>query len=205
MTAALEERLQALETRIKHFEDREAILRTLYDYVHGMEYGRDADAYADLFTEDGVWKGAAVTSTGGAGGLRVEGRKAIRAWFAESGRDDPNWTLNSGPRMNHNIVVVDIRIDGDRADVQSNALITREHPSGPIIFTMGTWNDVLVRCADGRWRFKLRFLQRSGTIPAFQVRAMNTPVGEEKAMMAERWQQDLADAQAKRTANGESR
>jgi len=198
MTITLEERLEALEARIKHFEDREAILRTLYDYVHMMESGRDGDAYADLFTEDGIWKGTAVTSTGGAGGLRVEGRKAIAAWFNESGKDKPDYDPNDGPRANHNIVVVDISIDGDRANVHSNVLITREHPDGPIIYAIGYWDDVLVRCPDRRWRFKLRHLQRTGTIPSFQVRAMNTPVGEEKESMKQLWRRQLAEAKAKR-------
>ena len=197
----LEERLAALEKRVRHFEDREQILRTMYDYVHMMESGKDGDAYADLFTEDGVWKGTAVTWTAGAGGLRVEGRKAIATWFNETGRDKPDYDPNSGPRANHNIVVVDIRFDGeDRVNVHSNVLITREHPDGPIIYAIGAWDDILVRSADGRWRFKQRHLQRTGTIPSFQVRAMNTPIGEEKARMANSWRLQIEEAKAKRAA-----
>src|SRR5579859_4374513 len=105
MGASVEERLQELEARVRHFEDREQILRTLYDYVHMMENGRDADAYAELFTEDGVWDGRPVTSTGGAGGFRVEGRKAIREWFNEPGKDDPKYWQEPRPAANHNIVV----------------------------------------------------------------------------------------------------
>ena len=107
--------------------------------------------------------------------------------------------------MNHNIVVVDIRIDGNRADVQSNVLITREHPNGPIIYAIGELERRARTMPRRQVALQAAVPATQRTIPAFQVRAMNTPVGEEKAMMAERWRQDLADAQAKTTANGDSR
>ena len=46
-TDSMSERLQALE-------DERAILETLYQYGHAMDYGPDAD-FVDCFTPDGLW------------------------------------------------------------------------------------------------------------------------------------------------------
>ena len=198
MTTGQEERIRALEEQMKFFLDKEAIIRTLHEYVHVMETGRDVDQWNDLFTKDGVWKGEPITSTAGSRGDRLEGHKQLGEWWLRAGRDKPEfWAPGAGPAMHHNVVVVDVRIDGDRAEVQSNLLITREHPDGPIIFGIGVWNDVLVRCPDGKWRFKIKYLQRTGAIPEFQVRPMTTPDPKEQATMTERWRRDLEASKAK--------
>lgn len=195
----LEERVQALEEQVQVLKDKEAILRTLYDYVHAMDYGRDVDAWNDLYTEDGVWKGTTLTSTAGKGGDRLQGHKELGEWYLRSGRDKPEfWAPGTHAAMHHNISVVDVRIDGDRAHVESNMTITREHPNGPIIFGIGRYLDLMVRCPDGKWRFKVRHLERTGTIPEFQVRPMTTPGPEESAAMRARWQRELETAQSKK-------
>ena len=62
-----------LERRIRALEDIEAIKRLKYRYADACDRGYDADALADLFTEDAVWDGGLFG--------RYEGREAIRQFF----------------------------------------------------------------------------------------------------------------------------
>lgn len=68
--------LEDLERRIKALEDIEAIKRLKRDYCSYCDDHYDADALADLFTEDAVWDG----------GIRgkSEGREAIRQFFVNA-------------------------------------------------------------------------------------------------------------------------
>ncbi len=49
-----------------------------------------------------------------------------------------------------------IRLDGDRATVESGFARLDEGEGGPVLRSFGRYLDVLVRCADGRWRFAQR-------------------------------------------------
>lgn len=60
-------------------EDRLMILETIARYSYAYD-GKDADAFAALFTEDGVWE---LYETGGTTpALRIETQAGIRAWVA---------------------------------------------------------------------------------------------------------------------------
>ncbi len=69
----METNQQDLERRIRALEDIEAIKRLKYRYADACDRGYDADALADLFTEDAVWDGGLFG--------RYEGREAIRQFF----------------------------------------------------------------------------------------------------------------------------
>lgn len=186
--------IEELAKRVQILEDEKAILHTLYEYGHVLDYGRDPDQWVDLFTEDGVWKGTPVTTHAGAGsGDRVEGHAALAEWLFRGGRSEPEYWEITGHRASHNsISMPDIKIDGDRATVESTLTITREDPTGPIVFAIGRFLDVLVRCPDGKWRFKVRHLERTCVEPAGQVRPMQTPTREERIKGQEKRRAELA-------------
>ena len=41
-------------------------------------------------------------------------------------------------------------------------MTTRETEAGPLLYSMGQYLDVFVRCPDGRWRIQERHLSREG-------------------------------------------
>ncbi len=63
------------------------------------------------------------------------------------------------------------RIDGDRATVRSYFCTMRETEEGPLLYSMGQYLDVFVRCTDGRWRMKERHLSREGVHKSGQEKA----------------------------------
>jgi uncharacterized protein (TIGR02246 family) len=65
--------LADLQRRVRALEDIEAIKQLKYRYADACDRGYDADALADLFTEDAVWDGGLFG--------RYEGREAIRRFF----------------------------------------------------------------------------------------------------------------------------
>ena len=73
--------LEDLERRIKALEDIEEIKKLTARYCAYCDDSYDADAIADLFTEDAVWDG-------GMRG-RAEGREGIRDFFARSSQRLP--------------------------------------------------------------------------------------------------------------------
>jgi hypothetical protein len=56
-----------------------------------------------------------------------------------------------------------IRLDGDRAAVESGFARLDESAVGPLVRSFGRYRDELVRCEDGRWRFSQReaFIENS--------------------------------------------
>jgi len=190
-TAALEERIQVLE-------DKEAIRHLFNAYGHAMDTGRDIDAWNDLYTEDAVWAGTPVTETGGHGANRIEGREAMAEWWLRAGRDKDEYWGPGHRAGHHGLLMQDIFVDGDRATAKSYGLITSEHPNGPIIRVIGVYTDTIVRCPDGRWRFKKRHLERTGTTPDMQVRPLETPGPAEMKKWRERNLAESAAAFAKR-------
>jgi hypothetical protein len=139
---ALAERLQALE-------DERAILHTLYQYGHSMDYGPDAD-FVDCFTPGGVWD--------------VRMRKSPEAAFQCRGHAEITASLSQqtavrAPALFAKHFVMDPRIvvTGDEASVLSYFLRVEPRDDGPSqIVASGRYVDRLVRCDDGRWRFTER-------------------------------------------------
>lgn len=139
---ALSERLQALE-------DERAILQTLYQYGHSMDYGPDAD-FVDCFTPNGVWDVRMRRSS--VGSFQCRGHREIESSLAEQ-------TAVRAPALYAKHLVMDPRIvvTGDEAAVQSYFLRVEPCDAGPTqVVASGRYLDRLVRCDDGRWRFTER-------------------------------------------------
>jgi len=153
----LEAKLAELERRLQAVEDEREVLRTLHQYAHSLDYGSQASEFTDCFLEDGVWYSTVEGRWAGASGLRLEGREQLERWFnRHAERGVP------GHFTKHYMVEPEIRLDGDRATVQSYFSGIHEEPGGPLLYSMGRYLDVLVRCPDGRWRFQERHLCREG-------------------------------------------
>src|SRR5438270_11482453 len=143
-TAALAARLQVLE-------DERAILQTLHQYGHAMDYGPDADC-VDCFTPDGVWD---VRMRRSGAGFQLGGHVEIEASLAGQ-------TQVRAPALFAKHIVVDPRITiaGDEATVQSYFIRIEPKDDGPTqIVASGRYLDRLVRGADGRWRFTERIAE----------------------------------------------
>jgi uncharacterized protein (TIGR02246 family) len=114
-------------------DDLEEIRKLLARYCFTID-ARDADAWADLFTEDGVFHYKL--------GEPLVGREALRQFVSRVPDDRHHLTMNEI-----------IEVDGDRATVRAYALVTKETP--PIISAVGDYEDTLSRTAGG-WRFLRR-------------------------------------------------
>jgi ketosteroid isomerase-like protein len=141
----------SIEERVRFLEDERAILQTLYMYGHGLDYGLE-DEYRDIWLEDAVlaWPERPP----------FEGRDAIMAAFNKH---------THAPDVFHKHFMVEprIAIEGDRATVDCYFARLDNYPDGPEVKSFGRYRDVLVRCDDGRWRFKERRNEReSGRLAA---------------------------------------
>jgi uncharacterized protein (TIGR02246 family) len=114
-------------------EDIEGIRKLLAQYCFAID-SLNADAWADLFTEDGVFHYAL--------GDPLVGRDALRQFVSMVPADRHHLTMNEV-----------IEVDGDQATAQSYALVTKESP--PVISAVGDYEDTLRRTPDG-WRFAHR-------------------------------------------------
>jgi ketosteroid isomerase-like protein len=134
----------SLEERVRELEDERAILRTLYSYGHGLDYGLE-EQFLDCWTEDAVliWPDRPP----------LVGREAIAAAFRAH---------THAPDFFHKHVIVEPRIDidGDRASSECYFARWDDYEQGPEIRSFGRYRDVLIRCPDGRWRFQERRTER---------------------------------------------
>lgn len=145
---------EGLEGRLRRLEDERAITNTLYTYGHTLDYD-DEEGFLDCWTEDAllVWPGPG----------ELKGRAAIAAGFRAH---------THAPAFYHKHLVIAplIRIDGDRATVDSMFVRVDPYDGLPGVRAFGRYRDVLVRCEDGRWRIKERRPEieafRKGDVPA---------------------------------------
>jgi len=127
----------SLEERIRRLEDRAAIEELRSKYCHYFD-GREIDAFADLFTEDGT-----LALTKGT----FEGRAEIGA-FLEELADMPNrWESH----MSHNPI---IDIDGDTATGRWYYEVPVVWEDGTAGWSQGTYYEEYRR-VDGEWKFSL--------------------------------------------------
>jgi hypothetical protein len=142
--------LNDILARLERLEAERDILSTLHRYGHSIDYGREAD-WVDCFTEDGVFDTQYATKPGepGFGSARFEGRAALAAFAAQHPR---------APAALHKHLVQSplFEIRGGEAEVTSYFELLLARDGARQIFAFGRYLDKLVRCPDGRWRFKLR-------------------------------------------------
>ena len=135
-----------LEARLVLLESEQAILKNLYRYGHSIDYG-DEEAWVDCFTEDGVFDVRARLSH--QPNRVISGRDELRAFIKRHTRAPELW-------HKHLLIEPLIEVDGDTATVRSYLAVVMEHEDEPIVRVFGRYRDRLVRCPDGRWRFRER-------------------------------------------------
>jgi ketosteroid isomerase-like protein len=137
--------LAALTARVQELEDRHAILDTLTQYGHALDYG-DFDRLVDCFTDD------AVRET-----RRPDG--TVNRWVGREGTIDFATRHSHAPELYHKHLVLNSRIelDGDTAEVQSYMFRFDPRDGEPsFLWGMGRYLDTMRRDPDGRWRIQRR-------------------------------------------------
>ena len=141
-----------LEARVKRLEDEREILINLYQYGHSHDYG-PLEEFLDCFVEDGTWERHRRDTAGQRQPARVyQGREALTSYF-HSHKHAPDIYYK------HLVLEPRITLAGDEANVLSYFVKIDEHPDGPYLYAFGRYRDHLVRCPDGRWRFKRRIAE----------------------------------------------
>jgi ketosteroid isomerase-like protein len=138
---------RTIEERLQQLEDEQAIRQCLYTYGHALDYGL-RDEWVDLWSERAVlhWP-----------------HESYRGPAAIAGAYDGH---SHAPEAYHKHFLVEprIRVERDRATVDSYFTRINDSPQGPLLRSFGRYRDVLVRCDDGRWRFLERRLERESLI-----------------------------------------
>ncbi len=151
--------IAGIEDRLRLLEDERDIQRTLYTYGHALDYGYEAE-FVDCWTEDAelFWPASGI----------IKGRAAIQAAFRRH---------THAPAAVHKHLVIDpfIKIEGDRARVDSMFARLDPYDDVPEIRAFGRYRDVLVRCADGRWRFVERLAELEAKRPGGQTEGLSQP------------------------------
>lgn len=135
----------ALLTRVQALEDRNAILDTLRQYGHAIDYG-DFDRLVDCFTDDAVRENR-----------RPDG--SVHRWEGRAGTIDFATRHSHAPEQYHKHLVLNSRIDihGDTADVVSYMFRFDPREDEPsFVWGMGRYLDTMRRGSDGRWRIARR-------------------------------------------------
>ncbi|WP_049746771.1 nuclear transport factor 2 family protein [Mycolicibacterium goodii] len=134
-----------LTRRLQALEDRNAILDTLKQYGHALDYG-DFDRLVDCFTKD------AVRET-----KRPDG--TVNRWVGEAGTIDFATRHSHAPEWYHKHLVLNSLVDihGDTANVESYMFRfdTREQEPS-FVWGMGRYLDTMRREPDGKWRIMHR-------------------------------------------------
>lgn len=124
--------------------DERDVIETLYAYCEAAD-ATTPGAFVDCFTADGVfsYRGFAEAEPS----LTCRGRGALERWFLERLPVVPPGT------MNHTTVHPRVTVEGDQAQATSRFLSIRSGDGGLFVASTGSYQDRLVRCEDGRWRF----------------------------------------------------
>lgn len=123
-------------------EDKETIRELLARYCFLLD-GYRLREFAALFTSDGEWISRNGQATGPAA---IE--ELLRGMVPEPA---------PGRRRKHFTANIIIDLGGDSATVISNFLVVRDSEAGPVIAVAGTYDDTVVRTAEG-WKFRSRRL-----------------------------------------------
>jgi len=128
----------------KLLEDEKAVRELLAAYCFCVDRA-DADAFVELFTEDGVWDR-------GAWG-RVEGRRALHDYMSAAGAKTPREV-----KTRHFSTNEIVSITQDTAAARSYVLVMNAAATPPVPLVIGHYEDELAKTG-GRWRFKSRCLR----------------------------------------------
>ena len=137
--------LAVLTARVQALEDRNAIVDTLMQYGHALDYG-DVERLMDCFTED------AVRET-----RRPDG--TVHRWQGVAGTREFATTHTHAPDKYHKHLVLNsaVEVHGDTADVVSYMFrFDAADGDKSFVWGMGRYVDKMQRSLDGRWRILLR-------------------------------------------------
>jgi SnoaL-like protein len=124
--------------------DERNVIDALYAYCEAAD-AETPGAFVDCFTPDGLFTyRASATATPS---LTCRGHEALERWFRE------RLPVVVPGTMNHTTVHPRVAIDGDEARVTSRFLSIRAREGALVVASTGSYDDRLVRCQDGRWRF----------------------------------------------------
>jgi ketosteroid isomerase-like protein len=143
-TSGLDQRIEALEARLRALEDVQALIRLKADYCNFNDGGWSAQGpthmgpAADDFTEDGIWDGRPFAP-------RVEGREAIRDMLRD---------YRAVPFVIHYVMNPKIEVKGDTATAHWHLLAPLTSPDGSHRWAMGTYEESYLRTARG-WKCKM--------------------------------------------------
>ncbi len=145
MTNDVSAALEALTARLKTLEDRAAILDTLHNYGHALDYG-DVGKLMDCFTQDTVREIHRPDGT-------------VNRWEGAAGTREFATTHSHAPAKYHKHLVLNavVDINGDTAEV-SSYMFRFDAGKGEKshVWGMGRYLDTMRRDADGRWRILQR-------------------------------------------------
>lgn len=128
-------------------EDQLEILQLLYRYSHALDSG-DAEAFASLFADDGVF-------TDPEGSYR--GRGALVELVRRHHRDHPD-----AARSQHWLQAPVITGDGDQAEVDAYVIVFKPSERfGAEGLVMGAYHDELARTPERGWVFQHRRVLRA--------------------------------------------
>jgi SnoaL-like domain len=135
----------SLDERVARLEHTEAIKRLQAQYAAVCDDHYNPDRIIELFTEDGVWDGTAV------GLARVEGREALRAYFATMG-DYIKWSF-------HMMIGPDITVATDGQSAHGSWYLLEPaslaESGRPQAVWLGSAYDITYANIGGRWLFKV--------------------------------------------------
>ena len=137
--------LAALKARVQALEDRAAILDTLQDYGHALDYG-NVEKLVNCFTDD------AVRET-----WRPDG--TINRWEGAAGTREFATTHSHAPDKYHKHLVLNsvVELHGDTADVVSYMFrFDASDGEKSFVWGMGRYLDRMRRDPDGHWRIMRR-------------------------------------------------
>ena len=137
-------------------EDRLDILQKIAEYSHTFD-GQDAEGWANLFTEDGIWE--MINQDKETPDTHLDGRDAIREWAANNQSSRP-----AGVRSYHHQSNTSFdKLTSESAQTRTMAVITVHDMSeanstkGARVLLTGVYHDDWVKASDG-WYFKKRVL-----------------------------------------------
>ena len=128
-------------TKLSESEHKDAIRDLMYMYCYRMDAG-EFDAWAELFTVDGVFEPAP--------DQECHGRVAIRDYIGSVLSDK-----GDGPSRKHLTINPVITLAGDEANAISNVLVVLGFGNDISIGLAGRYEDHVI-FQGGNWRFKRR-------------------------------------------------